>query len=159
MNVIQNILTPEQQKEIKSIMESAQFPWYWNEKTVDYLTGSGDKSPGQLVHGFVSDGKISSAYFEKMKVIVFAFMEKTGIKVKTINRFKANLNTKTTLTQEELEAGYHRDLGEIEYDPGAESFYSKFVSLIYYVDDSDGGGQAPCTAAAGATTACTSINL
>ena len=44
----------------------------------------------------------------------------------------------TPPTQEELEAGYHRDLGEIEYDPEAESFYSKFVSLIYYVNDSDG---------------------
>ena len=55
MNVIQNILTPEQQKEIKSIMESAQFPWYWNETTVDYMPGSGDKSPGQLIHGFIFD--------------------------------------------------------------------------------------------------------
>ena len=50
MNVIQNILTPEQQKEIKSIMESDRFPWYWNETTVDYMTGSGDKSPPSFLY-------------------------------------------------------------------------------------------------------------
>lgn len=136
--ILDNVLTKEQQTEIRTIMESPKFPWYWNETTVDYLTGSGDKSLGQLIHGFVYNGQVSSSYFEKMRIIVNAFMEKTGIKLKTINRFKANLNPKTTITKEELEAGYHRDLGEIEYDAEAEKFYSKFISMIYYVNDSDG---------------------
>ena len=138
LNILDDALTKEHQTEIRTIMESANFPWYWNDSMVDYKTGSGDKSPGQLTHSFVYNGEVSSPYFNKIRVIVDAFIEKTGIKLKMINRFKANLNPKTIITREELKAGYHRDLGESEPNPQEEEFYSKFLSMIYYVNDSDG---------------------
>ena len=135
--ILDNILTKENQTEIRTIMESNNFPWYWNDSTL-YPKESNHKSPGQLTHSFLYNGEVSSPYFDKMRVIVDAFIEKTGIKLKAISRFKANLNPKTIITREELKAGYHRDLGDIEYDSEAEEFYSKFISMIYYVDDSDG---------------------
>ena len=138
LNILDDALTKEHQTEIRTLMESDNFPWYWNDYLVAYLIGSENKSLGQLTHGFLNDGKVMSPHFDKMKVIVDAFIEKTGIKLKTINRFKANLNPKTIITREELKAGYHRDLGDIEYDSEAEEFYSKFISMIYYVNDSDG---------------------
>jgi hypothetical protein len=136
--ILDNILTKEHQTEIRTMMESANFPWYWNDSMVDYNTGSKNKSPGQLTHNFLYNGEVNSQYFDKMRVIIEEFIKKTGVKLKGINRFKANLNPKTIITREELKDGYHRDFGDIEYDSEAEEFYSKFISMIYYVNDSDG---------------------
>lgn len=122
--IIENLLPEEQYKDLKDKILSDYFAWYWN----DYINNASEIINGfQLVHIFYKDNKINSSAFDWLNCIMQNFEEKTNLKIKTINRIKANLNTKNSLQDINVKDLFHKD----DYD-------DKYISLLYYVNDSDG---------------------
>ena len=59
MKVIDNFLPKDQFNKIKTVMESDNFPWYWNDYSTYVVS-----DVSQFVHGFLSKGKIHSGFFK-----------------------------------------------------------------------------------------------
>ena len=137
--IIENLIPKSYQDEIKhELLESGFFPWFWNPSTVDSTKqyesklDLGDLEDArddiQMYHLFVNNttGIKPSPYFSLVKPILFFLEQKTGITVKEIHRIKANL----TFSTNGNEGGVHI--------PHTDQSYPGCVSLVYYVNNSDG---------------------
>lgn len=126
--IIKNVLSNEKADELERILMSDNFPWYWNESTL-YNDNKfrQDTKIYQFTHNFISDNKENSDWCYLIYPIVRQIEFNTNIKVKSINRVKANLLTKMHLTDEETDSEIHTD---IDLD--------NYYSFVYYVSDSDG---------------------
>ena len=112
--VVDNYLDVDQHLILKTIMESNEFPWFYNEGKV-----STDKGlfKYQFNHIFYIDNNINSNFFNNLNPIL------DKLKPLSLIRIKANLNppTKNIVTSD-----YHTD----------QKFKCKIA--VYYINDNDG---------------------
>ena len=119
MKVIDNFLPKDQFNKIKTVMESDNFPWYWNDYSTYVVS-----DVSQFVHGFLSKGKIHSGFFK-------LFTESdlfTKLNTNQLIRCKSNLNypTKTNII-----GAYHTDFCKEEC--------KDVTTSILYINSNNGG--------------------
>lgn len=123
--LIQNLLPEFLQKNIYDELMGSYFPWFYNDNANVYE----DKNENtfQFIHIFFQNSVIQSQYYNLIVPIIGFFEKETNIKIKSIYRIKANLNTRYNLDEKDKLMAIHKDVPEDNY-----------ISLIYYVNDSDG---------------------
>jgi hypothetical protein len=127
--LIENVISKAQQEKIIEIFSAQEFPWYYNDYT--YGEDATFNSGFQFINQIFSDNKVMSNLFELAVPIMDGFQEKTGIKIKSIFRIKANLLTTLVLSDDVVVNTWHKDIYE---NPGKK----KYMSLVYYIITSDG---------------------
>ena len=122
--ILHNVLKQADYDALKEQMLGEFFPWYWN----NYINEPDEAIGGfQLIHTFYAYEKPQSSALHIVQNILNAFTEKTGLRIKTIYRIKANLNPRDSSQHLNVEDLKHTDMDD-----------DKWVSLLYYVNDSDG---------------------
>tara|TARA_B100000900_G_scaffold349232_1_gene315305 strand:- start:289 stop:771 length:483 start_codon:yes stop_codon:yes gene_type:complete len=115
IKIVDNFLDHSIYKNISDEISSEYFPWYFNYAKVGNLDY--DVFNYQLIHGFYSNYRVNSGYFELLDPLI------AQIGVKSLIRVKANLNPPT---KEIVIGGEHVD----------QDFSCK--AAIYYVNTNDG---------------------
>ena len=109
-----NYLDIDQHLILKTIMESNEFPWFYNERKV---ATEGGLFKSQFTHMFYANNSINSDFFNYLKPIL------DKLKPLSLVRIKANLNP---LSEKIIKYDYHQD----------QKFKCK--AAIYYLNDNDG---------------------
>lgn len=122
MIILDNFLPPSLHEIIKSELTSEFFPWYFND-SIAYENSSGNNF--QFTHTFYADQTPKSNWFGTVQAMIFVLESKLNVKLKGILRIKANLNPQNPLL-DPLE-NVHQDCTG-----------NNFMTLLYYVNDSDG---------------------
>lgn len=122
---IQNFLPFPLEQELYNVLTSSNFSWYWNEKIIREKEDI--KNSFQFTHTFILDNKNMSNWSSLIVPMVYLLEKQLDIKIKSINRIKANLTTKTIHEKSEIKKLYHTDMDS-----------SNYISFVYYVNDSDG---------------------
>jgi hypothetical protein len=126
--IIKNILPNYLKEEIYSLFMGCYMPWFWNDTaTASKDEIDSDEETFQFIHLFYSENKILSDKYNLVLPILWFFEKETNIKIKNIIRIKANLNTRYLMTDKDKLDAIHKD-----------SPNENFLSIIYYVNDSDG---------------------
>ena len=112
--VIDNYLDIDQHLILKTIMESNEFPWFYNERKVATEEGL---FKSQFIHIFYINNSINSNFFNYLKPIL------DKLKPLSLVRIKANLNPPSEKIQK---CAYHTD----------QNFKCK--AAIYYINDNNG---------------------
>ena len=94
MKVIDNFLPKDNFLDIKTILESNSFPWFFQN------TVSGKDNDYYFIHHLYNHDTISSNYFNMIKPII------DKIKMKSLIRIKVNL---TTSTETVIKHAFHED--------------------------------------------------
>ena len=102
---------------LKTIMESSEFPWFYNPYKTSEDEFNRQLFDYQLVHIFYKDNTVNSKFINNLNPII----EK--LKPLSLIRIKANLNP---ITHNLIEFGKHQD----------QDFKCKVA--IYYLNDNDG---------------------
>jgi len=120
--VIDNFLPEESAKNIFDVMigNVAQFPWYYNNTVVHIDSGKDFINNYQFTHGFYSDWKINSGYYNLIEPIL------DRLNPYALVRVKANLNHATSYR---ITYDWHVDF---------EGNNKNSKTAIYYVNDNDG---------------------
>lgn len=126
----QNFLPKTFANDLEQFICSNTFYWNFNDSITYSDKDSFSKKDFQLTHNFVRNSEITSNFFEQIKPIVYIFEEQSGFVVKSIRRIKANLMVNQELNEYELNQLIHIDCDE--------KTNSQFISLVYYVMNSDG---------------------
>ena len=122
--IIQNLLPDFLAEQIRTELSYKTFPWFYR----DFVLYEDTKELfPQFNHVFYAENEIQSQYYSFVIPILWFFQKETNIKIKSIFRIKTNLNTKYPLSESDIQSLVHTDHEE-----------DKYLSLIYYVDDSDG---------------------
>ena len=123
--ILENLLPQSYADEIEETISSPTFPWFFNGQTNGventFLTDY------HFTHDAILNGRNNSSYVDFLKPVVWFFEKETKIKVKKIYRIKINLTTNAKLSESEKELGIHYDVKDENY-----------ISLLYYISDSDG---------------------
>lgn len=123
--ILKNFLPQSYADELEDVISSPMFPWFFNGQTNGientFLTDY------HFTHDAILDYASNSNYVELLRPVVWFFEKETGINVKRIFRIKINLTTNAELSENEKQLGLHYDKNE-----------ENFISLLYYVADSDG---------------------
>jgi hypothetical protein len=123
--ILKNFLPQSYADELENVISAETFPWFFNGQTNGkdntFLTDY------HFTHDAILDYAPNSNYIGLLKPVVWFFEKETGISVKRIFRIKVNLTTNAELTDSEKELGLHFDVSD-----------ENFISLLYYVSDSDG---------------------
>lgn len=122
--IIQNLLPDFLKQNIYDDLTSSFFPWYWNE-TANYKDSNEDLF--HFTHTMYADNQSNSVKLDLVLPIIWFFQKETNIKIKSIVRIKANLTTRYNMTEKDISDSIHTD-----HD------LDNYLSLIYYVNDSDG---------------------
>ena len=130
--IIENLLPNRLKKELCEILTSESvMSWYWGD--IVYLESEKEYSElnlFQFTHVFYENLKPASGLFPLTQTILGFFEKETNIEIKSIFRIKANLTTRNVLSNRQIKLLEHRDI-----ECGVDKNY---ISLIYYVNDSDG---------------------
>lgn len=113
--IIDNYLNEEDHLLLKTIMESNNFPWFFNDFKIK--KGENKLFSYQFVHIFYVNDNINSDYFDRLKPLL------KKINYKSLIRIKANLNP---ISNKLIKFDEHTD----------QDFNCK--SAIYYVNDNNG---------------------
>ena len=122
MQIIDNFMPTDWWKNTQEALESCQFPWYLFKQTSYAKDGY-----NQMVHIYYMDNQVLSSCFEMIQPIIYEFEKQTNYQVKSIDRIKSNLLFNRSITEEQKQKVIHQDMK-----------VPNFISLIYYVKDSDG---------------------
>jgi len=125
--VIKDLLPNSLKSEIHDLLTGSYFSWFFNETATNYENDNFSENTFQFVHTFYASGKINSDKYQLIQTIMWFFEKETGIKIKSIDRVKANLTTRYNMTTKDKLDAIHKD-----------HIDNNFLSLIYYVNDSDG---------------------
>jgi len=128
--IIESIIPKELQDKLSEEILSVNFPWYYNDSTTGEY-GNGGEDGFQFVHTVLKDNNITSPIFESLKPILQSFEEQTSFRIVNLVRIKINLLTQLKVTEEQIQNSIHTDIGK-------DSPCTSVVSLVYYVEDSDG---------------------
>ena len=121
--IIDNVLPKSYSNEIKNLLCSDMFPWYFNNEIVPTAVDLMD--PFQFTHTIIVDGEPRSDVYQLIKPMLYFIEWHTNAKIKKVVRAKANLITRNNSVFDAYKT-MHQD-NEINYK-----------SFLYYVDDSDG---------------------
>jgi hypothetical protein len=131
MRIIDNFLEKDHLDAILTVVDGLYFPWFYRQYS-SYEDGK-DKVP-QLAHIFYTDDRINSEYFDLLIPVLHKFEDSTGYKVKRIHRIKANMLMDQNHKEDDIKMAIHKDIPA----EGKDKDYKHWVSLILYLDDSDG---------------------
>tara|TARA_R100001163_G_C4909938_1_gene94716 strand:+ start:42 stop:521 length:480 start_codon:yes stop_codon:yes gene_type:complete len=112
--VIDNYLKLDEHLDLKSIMESDEFSWFYNPEKV---IGDGGLFKSQFVHIFYKDNIVNSKFFNYLNPII------KKLKTLSLIHIKANLNP---ISHKLIKFGKHAD----------QSFKCK--AALYYLNDNNG---------------------
>jgi len=122
--ILKNIMSSDYTKVINASLDTDMFPWYYSDSVVD------DENIKENIFGFTHcfyhGGEINSPGFDLVNKIVHQVSTKLKLKIKRIVRINANLLFNQPTKKEHA---IHRD---------SENNNGKFISIIYYVNKSDG---------------------
>jgi len=113
MQIIKNFLSEQNFSELKNIILSDEFPWYFNENSLN----SSDSSLPQFTHNFLKNYRTSNYFFCIEKIL-------QKIEHSVLFRIKANLTTKTNNI---IKKGFHKDIDK-----------KGFKSAIFFINSCDG---------------------
>jgi hypothetical protein len=122
MQIIDNFMRDEWPKHIHNLLDGHEFPWYLYKQT-----SYDEDGYQQMVHTFYRDNTIASNHFLALQPLIYELERQTSYQVKRTDRIKANLLFNRSITEEQKQKVIHSDMEVPNY-----------VSLIYYVKDSDG---------------------
>jgi hypothetical protein len=126
--IIENLLTPKQTYELQNTILSKPFPWFWGSP---YIVNTAPKDElFQFTHSFYNDGIVKSKYYNLITPIIYELTQKTNIKIKSIQRIKANLIPRIITKEEWEDHIIHKDVTEEDN--------RNYISVIYYVHNCDG---------------------
>lgn len=140
IKLIENLIPQKYQEEIKNIVFSNVFPWYyskgiWGKKTenIPFWQLSAMENPKVtdsygFTHLFYENGKVMSPYFPIVENILFSLEQKLKIKISDIIRIRARLTTQVPNHTQDNYSAPHFDFSEI----------CTYSTLVYYVHDTDG---------------------
>ena len=141
--IIKNFLPEKNKEEIKNTISSIDFPWYWRDGLIIFDRDANTELSKKyylsenpmFMHQITKFKQIlSPELFEIVtKPILQQFQEKTGLKVKSINRSQVNLVPRVTITEEEFKGSLHRDR-----QPEENVNHDKLITILYYPTTSDG---------------------
>mgnify|MGYP003136996273 CR=1 FL=1 len=112
--IIDNYLEPDEYYDLKTIIESDEFPWFYNSEKV---TGDRGLFKYQLVHIFYKDNYVNSKFFSCLNPIIKKLNSLSLINI------KANLNP---ISHKLIKFGKHVD----------QDFKCK--AALYYLNDNNG---------------------
>jgi hypothetical protein len=124
--IIQNLLSDHYSNELKEIIDSDTFPYFYQENQI--FENNIDQIFG-FTHCVYKNKQINSNVFELLMPLINEFSKQCKIKVKNIFRLQVNLSFDQNVTKEILKNKIHRDVENID---------GNFITFIYYVIDSDG---------------------
>ena len=119
--------------EYNEIHLSPHFPWYFNSETIspdiklNYKNNFNQKEIGQFTHMYYTDGKSNSEIFNVVSKILDVMTEKHNLKFSDIFRIKGNFLYNIKRDEKTIQP-IHTDI------VGSKNF----ISMIYYINDSDG---------------------
>lgn len=122
MKIIENFLPPSLLKNVKSEILGDNFSWYFND-SIAYDDTS--KNNFQFTHTFYKDQKQQSNWYALVHSFLYVVELKFQKNLKGIVRIKANLNPQNPLI--DPLNNIHQDMPD-----------GNFMTLLYYVNDSDG---------------------
>jgi hypothetical protein len=125
--LIQNIIKKEDAQKIKDVIDNPHFSWYFQDNIIDNKPT--DQISGFL-HFFYKEGNIVCPTALMLIPLFVAFQEKTKLKIIDIVRVQANLILNQITNKKINKNSIHTDINYNEK--------RKFISLVYYVLDSDG---------------------
>ena len=127
--VLSDLLPESMAAHIRDVLLSEDFPWGWNERTLDEneLTDY-TKTTHQFVHVLWFEGRENSVYGYIPVEIVKAFTSKIGIDTWYLGRAKVNLLCTLGDIDVNQQHEIHRDVLTDE----------RAHSIVYYVGESDG---------------------
>jgi len=126
--IIEKLLPQELEDAVHDAIMSKKFRWNWNSETI--VRSNVDGELFQMTHLIMIRNKIWSDHYSLVNMIIGAFVEKTKIKLKKIIRIKVNLIPNIAHDKSVLKNIIHTD---VELNKKGN-----FVSIVYYVTDSDG---------------------
>jgi hypothetical protein len=127
---VENFVPDGLAKALAETLLHSDFPWYWRASSKYGLNNGAENSNDfQFVHIIYYNDQPQSDVFVLVQDLVIAFENATNIKIKNIHKIKANLLTRQTFDDESLAETIHSDI---------EHQDKKYVSVVYYVNDSDG---------------------
>lgn len=126
--IIKNILPKSLKEEIYNILMGRYMPWFWNDTATAHENDiNSNEETFQFIHLFYSENNVISDKYNLVVPILWFFEKETNIKIKNIIRIKANLNFRYLMTDKDKLDAIHKDY-----------LNENFLSIIYYVNDSDG---------------------
>lgn len=127
-----NFIPEIYQERLHNLLTSDRFAWYWNDKSVYLDSESADfeSKDYQFTHVLLREGNINSEFAESVLPLVYFFELHSDMKVKYIEKIKANLTTHINYTDEDLKQCIHKDMNT--------NTDTKFMTILYYVNDADG---------------------
>ena len=126
IEIKENIISPTYQREIENIIFSKHFKWCYFQHTVNPNTvpREGFEDTFQFIHR-IYDEEQTSFMFDFLKPLIYTVEDSFNVRVKNILRMKCNLLLNVFSNN-------------IIHPPHIDFNNPKFLSLIYYVNDSDG---------------------
>ena len=124
IETVDNFLEPDEFEQIRALMTSDMFPWYYNDHIireglqVSETLECDVKNNWQFIHLFYSDHKINSPHFDILRPII------TKIDLKALVRIKANC---VATTEKSVRHGSHVDF-----------YYKRCFTSIFYVNTNNG---------------------
>ena len=137
--LLENIVPITLQQRIEAEIGSGDFAWFYCDQQTEY--NKGNVGAGfQLCHWFYKDEKPMCQYFDLVSIIVHMFEERSGIRVKEFRRIKGNLLVNNKLSDVQIVNNIHTDICACPTGKYPRDLYpiDNQLSLIYYVNDSDG---------------------
>jgi hypothetical protein len=141
--ILYDVLDYEQKESIKNTVSSLDFPWFWRDGLIIFDRNVEDdlakkyylpESP-MFMHQISKRNSIYNDVLFKNIVtpILLKFQEKSGLKIKYVNRSQVNLVPRVTISQQEFEGSLHRDRQSEE-----DVNHDKLITILYYPITSDG---------------------
>lgn len=116
---------------IDAIVEdpTRNFAWYYNDSVASMRNEH--KSYGGFTHVFCADNKANSMYYDLSDNLLKYICDKENINFSFVKRSHSFLLCNIKVTKKEYNSSIHRDMQLTDLD-------YKYISILYYVNDSDG---------------------
>ena len=136
---IQNIVPKRYQENLKKVLLSNEFPWYFLEEMwgKQFVTIKFEENAYKTLkvtdsHGFThmvfDEGKTNSDYFPLMYDVLYFLEQQFNFEIDQILRIRCRMTTQVPGHTKEKYAGPHLDYENVD----------DFYTLVYYPHDSDG---------------------
>lgn len=122
MQIIDDFLPKEIHQQILTEINGLNFAWFYRPYSSEL-----EDNVSQFIHMFYVDDRVNSNLFNLVMPLITMFENKTSYKIKKLHRAKANLLLNMPVKKNELVKAIHQDINN-----------AKCISLLYYVEDSDG---------------------
>jgi len=121
MKIIDNFMPTDWWENAHKVLTGHMFPWFLNKHT-----SYDEDEYYQMVHNYKNNDTVSN-WFVMVQPMIGEFQRQTSYEIEDLNRMKSNLLFNRIISEEQKQKIIHQDMIEPNY-----------VSLIYYVKDSDG---------------------